>query len=236
MEAKKLTKPQENKLSTFEDIETVLDNHSEIINRIGEFAVTKTEFSSVISAIRQKAVLKNTITRGVTEAKSAKRIELENLILKNSATLYVLGQKKGNEIIKAVSKITQTELDRVRDSDIVNKANSVLNLMESNITQLESFGKNAGSIEELRSCITEYQNSSRNKSASVSEKSVLNISLRELFAKGMSIIVNELDKFVDSLKSEEKDFYNKYYSVRSIKNLGIRHKKPQENKSTSNPA
>lgn len=226
MEQIKLTKPQENKLSTFGDIETVLENNISIINTIPEFINTKSEFSNVISSIRAKAVRKGTVMKGMAQTKSMKRIELESVILENSSALYILGNKKSNEIIKAISKLNQSELDRFRDSEIVNKANAILHTMEENAVELANYGKDSDAIEKLKACILNYKNSTVEKSTSTTEKTLINVSLAELFKKGMELLENEIDKFVDSQKATNREFYISYYTVRTIKHLGVRHKKP----------
>lgn len=41
----------------------------------------------------------------------------------------------------------------------------------------------------------------------------------------MDILDKEIDRMVDSLQTKEKNFYESYYAVRSVKNLGLRHRK-----------
>lgn len=226
MEQIKLTKPQENKLSTFEDIETVLENNINIINNIPEFVNTKNEFNNVISNIRDKAVRKGTVTKGITQTKTVKRIELESVIIESSSALYILGHKKSNEIIKAIAKVNQSELDRFRDTEIVNKANAILHTMEENSDELANFGKNTDDIQKLKTSIQNYKNSTVEKSSSTTEKTVINVSLVELFKRGMELLENEIDKFAESKKTAHRDFYISYFTVRSIKHLGVRHNKP----------
>ncbi|MBK8983691.1 MAG: hypothetical protein IPM38_15580 [Ignavibacteria bacterium] len=57
--------------------------------------------------------------------------------------------------------------------------------------------------------------------------------IKEFFQTGMDILDKEIDRMVDSLQTKEKNFYESYYAVRSVKNLGLRHRKetdlqPQE--------
>ncbi|MBK8382102.1 MAG: hypothetical protein IPL16_09450 [Ignavibacteria bacterium] len=58
MDEIKLTKLQENKLSTFRDIETVLDRNKTVVDRIPQFSDSVMRFKNVISEIALKAVKK----------------------------------------------------------------------------------------------------------------------------------------------------------------------------------
>lgn len=41
----------------------------------------------------------------------------------------------------------------------------------------------------------------------------------------MYILDNEIYSMVNLLKTKEKNFFDSYYAVRSVKNLGLRHRK-----------
>lgn len=225
----KLTKPQENKLSTFKDIESVIDRNKTVIDRIPQFGDSVMRFKNVISEIELKAVKKSTVRKGISENKTLKRIELESAVIEIASGLSVFGAKTENEVIKAVAYVTQTLLDKLRDTEISNKAVSILNCAVENETELAQYGISSDDINKLRVCISDYKTSSNEKSGSHSESIVILKTLKELFAEGMEILEKEIDNFVDSMKSKEKDFYESYYAVRTVKNLGVRHKKQPEN-------
>ena len=224
----KLTKKQENKISMFKDLETVLDNNVSIIDRIPQLKDSTDKFKNLITDISNKAVIKNTVLKGSVITKTNKRIELETAILESASALSAFGSKTENEIIKAISHTTSSSLDKSRDTDLINKANSILDMMVQNETALVSYAVSSDDIEKLRNCIAAYKNSSAVTSGSKTESLLINKSLQELFQEGMHILEFEIDKMVDSLKSKEKNFYDSYYAVRTIKNLGIRHRKLPE--------
>jgi len=228
----KLTIPQENKFSTFIEIETVLDRNNQIVSRIPQLADSAEKFKSVISDISTKAEKKNTVTKGVTQTKSLNRVGLENVVVEISSALFAYGHKTTNEVIKAISNVPPSSLDRMRDTEVVNKANVILNLADENQEALVNYGISSEDITNLRNCITGYKSSSSEKSGSKTESKVITKSLKELFQNAMDILDNELDRMVNSLQSKEKNFYASYYAVRSVKNLGIRHKKQPESKPT----
>ncbi|HMS65390.1 MAG TPA: hypothetical protein PKD83_09085, partial [Ignavibacteria bacterium] len=161
----------------------------------------------------------------LTETKTIKRIELESAILETSSTLFVLGTKTENEVIKAISHVTLTGLDKLRDMEVINKANSILNSLTENESALVEYGVTADELAKLRNCIANFKTSSIEKSGSSTESIMITQSLRELFSGAMDILEKEIDKFVDAQESRNHEFHSSYYAVRSIKNLGIRHKK-----------
>ncbi|MBK9331648.1 MAG: hypothetical protein IPM96_04385 [Ignavibacteria bacterium] len=225
MNEHKLSKVQENKLSTFIDIETVLDRNSSIVTEIPALSVSVLDFKKVISDINSKAVRRNTVRRGASETKTLKRIELENTTVELASALYVFGHKNSDEVIKAIANIPPSLLDRMRDTEVINKANSILNTVTEKADDLTSFGITQTDIARLRSCIENYISSNINKSGSHTESVVITKTLKELFQTGMDILDKEIDRMVDSLQTKEKNFYESYYAVRSVKNFGLRHRK-----------
>lgn len=224
MDQIKLTKQQENKFSTFEEIEAVLNTNSQFINTIPEFVISKTEFSAIVDSLRNKAIKKNTASVGMTTDKSLKRNALESITKELAAVLYIYGKKNNSSVIKSIADIKQSDVLRMRDTELLNRASSLLETIESLPAGLDAYGKKNTDIDELRNCISNYHNSSIEKTNSAVEKYSINFNLKDLFKKGMDILSSEIDKFVDSFKHSNPDFYTSYYSVRSIKNLGIRHK------------
>lgn len=229
MSVYKLSKRQENKYSMFMELETVLDSSKSIVERIPQLNDSTSKFKNIILEIGQKAVSKNTVKKGTVITKTVKRLELESAILEYSSALFAYGSKSENEVTKAIAHVTSSSLDKLRDSEIINKANSILNQLTENASALESFDVKQADIEKLGNCIRNYKNSGIDTSVSKTESLLLTKTLQELFNSGMHILEFEIDKIVDSLKSKEKKFYDSYYSVRYIKNLGIRHKKQAEN-------
>lgn len=225
MDESKLSKTLENRLSTFVDIETVLDRNSDIIMKITELKDSTANFKQIISDINTKAVKRNNVKKGTSQAKSLKRTELEDMTVALSAALFAYGHKTSNEVVKAISNIPPSLLERMRDSDMVNKAGAVLTTLNEYAAELPPYGISADDITELRDAIDNYRSSNTVKSGSHMESIVITKSLHELFQSGMDILDNEIDRMVNSLQKKEKNFYDSYYAVRSVKNLGLRHRK-----------
>ena len=220
-----MSKAQENRLSTFIDIETVLNRNSDIIAGIPAFAESTANFKQLISVINSSSVKRNTIKKGASQTKSIKRQELESITIELASGLSVFGHKTSNEVIKAISNVSPSHLDRLRDLDIANKAEAILNTLKQYENDLASYGITESDISALETCIDEYKSPNIEKSGSYMESKVITKSLRELFQNCMDILDNEIDGMVNLLQTKEKNFYDSYYAVRSVKNLGLRHRK-----------
>ena len=228
-----MSKAQENRLSTFIDIETVLNRNSAIIAGIPAFAESTANFKQHISEINSSSVKRNTIKKGASETKSLKRQELESITIELASGLSVFGHKTSNEVIKAISNVSPSHLDRLRDSDIANKAAAILNTLKQYVNDLAPYGITENDIAALENCIEEYKSSNVEKSGSYMESKVITKSLQELFQSCMDILDNEIDSMVNLLQTKEKNFYDSYYAVRSVKNLGLRHRKQADPDSQS---
>ncbi|MEZ4690063.1 MAG: hypothetical protein R3A12_07730 [Ignavibacteria bacterium] len=235
MKETKLTKRQENRLSTFLDIETVLDRNMGRINTIPKMADSVANFKQVISDINTKAELRNTVYKGASETKSQKRTEMENLTFELSSALYSFGHNTSNEVIMAIANMSASMLDRMRDTEITNKANTILTALNENADALVEYGITENEISALSNCIENYKTSSSDKSGSFTEKVVITKSLKELFETGNEILEKDLDRMVNSLQTKDKNFYDSYYAARSVKNLGVRRKKQPESNAPGSP-
>ena len=224
----KLTKLQENKLSTFVDIETVLDRNEAIVKSVQQLADSTAEFKNLIKDINNKAVRRNSIKHGTSEAKSVKRTELENVTVELASALYVYGLKSSDEVVKAIANVPKSSLERMRDSDVINKAGAILTSLKENEEALPHYGINSDDIKRLSDCIESYIDTNTEKSGSHMESKVITSSLRELFQRCMDILDREIDNMVNSLQTREKNFFDSYYAVRTVKNLGLRHRKPSD--------
>lgn len=231
----KLSKPQENKLSMFRDLETVLDRNRIIIERIPALSDSVSKFKNVIEEISNKAVMKNTVLKGAIERKTNKRIELETVIIENAAALSAFGAKTENEMIKAIADVSPSSIDRLRDTEVINKAKSILDIIVANASALVSYSVSPEDIEKFRTSIENYRISSTETSGSKTDSLIINRTLQDLFRYGMQILSKEVDKMIDALKNKEKNLYDSYYAVRTIKNIGIRHKKIPENQTAQSP-
>lgn len=52
--------------------------------------------------------------------------------------------------------------------------------------------------------------------------------MNDLFDKTDELIYEELDRFMEMMRPTETELYNKYFSARVVKDLGIRHRTPVE--------
>jgi hypothetical protein len=228
MSESKLSKSQENKLSTLIDLDQVLERYSSTVEGIPAFAESVRNFRELLSAIRESSVERGTVLKGKTLAKSTTRVELENAAVEAAAVLFAFGTKKGDAVVTAVADVTPSTLDRLRDTEVLSRAIALQRSIAERIDLLADYGFSGDDMERFNQRITRFESSNEEKSSSASRKKYLTKSLGELFQTGFMMLDTEIDMFVNSLRTKDKTFYDSYYGIRSVKNLGIRHKKLPE--------
>ena len=219
---------QSNKLTMFEAVINYLEERTGIVNSIAEFAVSFTEFKTAAKSISEKEVERQTASAGKTNAKYSAEEELIDSTVDVGAGLFTYSRKNKIAESKELSDISERKLGRLKDVDLLNKCTQVYNAAKNVESELAPFGVTAELVEGLRSKIAAFELSIGDRNASAAKRKGAGKTVVEMFNEADDILEEELDRFVDKFKTRDTDFYEGYYAARNIKNLGVRHRAPEE--------
>jgi hypothetical protein len=224
---------EENTLHMFKDVVAVLVANSSITAAIPQFSVSKDEFTDLIADIDEANQLLINAAEGKTDEKTNAEEELENLLIVFCGKFFVYARRKKNEELKSLTNINDSALKKLRDRELIDKAELIQRKAADHNADLVQYGITETEITLLDTKIKAFEAKIGEQGTGYSGRGGARKSLNTLFADANGILKEELDGMMESFYETNPDFYNQYISARGIKNLGIRHRKNKNNNPNS---
>lgn len=219
-----MDKRQENRLTMYEALLMLLQSNNEKTQVVGTFAGTVTELAGLVSAVKSKSIEVDIATVGKVVAKEGAQEALMAALLPACSALYVIGRKQHNMEIQGRVNISETKLHRMRDTELASFGTALADLATAQAPALEPMGFGAEKLADLKAKAETYAASIGARKVSVADRKGARGTMNDLFDKTDELIHEELDRYMEMLRPTETELYNKYFSARVVKDLGIRHR------------
>lgn len=219
---------QENKLTMYEAVTSLLDANTAKTSSMSAFATTLDSFKDILDAISEKNILKNTATAGKTTLKNQNQADLIASAVPIAGALFALGTATNDPRIQALGDIKKGDLLKLRDTELTDVVTSIKNLADGYAAALAPYGVTPVAITALDTKINSYSTSIGGKDSSFSTKVAAGKVLPELFDDADSILKDQLDRMMEMFAPTDQQFYLEYKSAREIKDLGHRFDEPDE--------
>jgi ribosomal protein L17 len=218
-----LNKKQENKMSMYEAVTSLLDANSTIISTLAALVDIKDEFGSLIVQIKSKGSEKRDSTKGKVQTKNEAEDALVNKLLEIGAPLYSYARRTKNNTLIEICNISETGLKRLRDTELESKANSIHAGANEHIADLGDYGITAAAVTDLSNLINSFHLALGDRESSAAVKTGATKTLAELFKQADDVLYNSMDMLIENYRMTQTDFYQKYLAARVIKDIGVRH-------------
>jgi len=219
---------EENKLVMFEAVEAVLSKNQTAVDTLPALAEAKEEFASLITQITDTEKKFGTVTVGKVAARDAVENDLIEALLALKGALASLARKSKNAELALLVKFTKSDLQRIGDTDLENKAATVLELIQTNKTALAAYNVDDTEIAEFTAALQAFKTATATKQTSFTGKSGARVSLSELFEAADEVLKVDLDNLLLRMKKGYPGFVNEYQAARVIKDLGGKHKDDED--------
>ena len=219
-----MNKRQENKLTMYEGLLTLLQANSAEFQSIGGFSDAVTQFSSIVSEVKAKSNETEVLTAGKVAAKHEAEDLLVGLLLPVCSALYIFARKQDNTEIKERANITEAKLRAMRDTELASYGESIADLANTNASALALMGITAEMIADLKGKAQAYTAAIGARESSVAERKGARGSMNELFDKADELLNEDFDRYFELLRPTDTELYNKYFSARVVKDMGMRHR------------
>lgn len=210
---------QENKLTMFEAVISLLDANTAKTAVIAAFAATYNVFKNFVTQIKAKDVEKGGATTGKTSTKNADRAALVSAVMTVGGAVSALGAATNNNQLKEGGKTTRSELRDMRDTLLVTKAQGIYGLANANAAALVPYGITAAVITDLDTKITSYNNSLGARESSVAQQVGATTQIKTLFKKADKQLSEQVDLLMESFADSDPQFYTEYKQARVIYDL-----------------
>ena len=206
---------EKNRMSMYETVITYLLENKDVISINRSFSHAISKLRKVIDEIKIKdkelssdALEKTIITN---EAKD----DLIFALVPVTSALYNFAKESANIELKEKVRLSQSNLVRLRDNELLNKSIAVHHFAGIYISKLGKFRIKKNVLHALNQKIEKFRDALDNKIVTfVSSNAVL--SLNASFQDAENILNNQLDKLMEPFSDEYEEFYDDYLSIRSM--------------------
>ncbi len=214
-----MTKNEENRLTMYKAVHSFLQQNGTATSTIPVLAVLDNELGTVIGEIEQLHSAHQSVARGRAAEKEALEDRMIEEVVAAAAGLYVLAIQQGNMNVRDVAKVTPSGLKRMRDTELLVKAQTLSQYLEQSLGELADYGVTAEMVETLKSTIAEYDAALAGTESSAAKKTTQRTKLSEAFDRADDLLHNRLDPMMEVFRSSNKDLYNEYINTRVIRDL-----------------
>lgn len=214
-----MNRNQSNKFGMYNGVLSQLDSRSENNNIPQALQTGRDDLQAKIREIEQKDQEKGTVTSGKTVVKNQTGHKLIDQIMIISGPLTAWAVVNDNPEIKAIAGDKRSYLTRIRDNELGQKAEAILNAAEQQLSGLADYGVTQDHLTSLQALIETYRSALGDKESSFADRVSASVSLKTLFQEADEVLKLRLDPLMESIRPIDDDFYYGYKAARVIKDL-----------------
>lgn len=214
-----MNKREENKFTMYQGIKDLLTENQSSVATIPAFEESFQIFQTLLSQIAEKDQKYQNISVGAAEKKNQAEDELIDTVVAASSALRVFARRQRDEDLKKSSKVTPTGLKRMRDSELLTKAQNIFETISQRQTDLERFGITEEFVSDFKTKLESFDAALGSKESRVAESKSTRQELGEDFDMTDEVLYEELDGMIELIKKADPEFYNRYQAGRTIKDI-----------------
>ena len=216
-------------------VQTFLAGKTEITGTIPAFGRAITRLNDKIAEIKEADKNRGGKATGKGGSKNEVEEKLIAAVMKAASAIGTYAAEKELTDLGNLVDFNKWDLIKLRDSDLAAKAGLIKKTAEEKLTELADYGVTASdltTIEELAATFTQLIGEI---GAIRGGKVVETKNLGVLIDEAKAIAEKQLDRFAETLKAANGEFYNQYSAVRTVLDYGSSHTKPDDDGTTPPP-
>jgi hypothetical protein len=224
-----------NQMNMFTAVNSVFQLSKDSIAKIKALEGATGRFNDKLADIASRDAQYSTAAAGATAAKRSASTVLTDTVLRSANALFVLGNKTGNEQLKAECRIYPSHLFLLRDLTLIRVSSRVAEFAKQYVSELGVYGIAEQDIGSLDAAIASFRKAREEQQQRFSEVTSVRGMLYEVIAEAANILRNEVDPLMELIKVNNIEFYNQYWVARKIRNLHARASKNEKTEATLVP-
>lgn len=218
-----MTDRQENKLTMYKAVVNVAGSDTGTTSRVPAFADTLTRFQDLVSRIERTAREATTATAGKTVLKIATEGELIDKTVAVSSALSAFASQQRDVGLYEKAMVQRSTLRDLRDTEFPLHCKAIYELALGYEAELAQYGVSKEDIATLGDSISAFDTALTGQQGSTAIRTGGLKNLVELFGEADRILGEQMDKMVEVMRGYSREFYNRYFASRVIKDIGVRH-------------
>ena len=196
-----------------------MKENTDITDTVPAFATVAQQFQATIDSIEAKNLEHQSVAKGRAQQKAVNEDELVDSLVTIGSLLYVLAVQTGDKALQESVKVTESMLKKMRDVDLLNRANTIYNYAQNQATELVNYGMDEAALTSLGEKIETFSSALEDTEVGAAEKTAARQALSEAFDQTDHALYDMLDPLMEIFRTSYADYYNQYVSARVIKDL-----------------
>ena len=214
-----MTKREENKLSMYKAVLKFFDDNVAKLERIPVIASIIEGYRGLVGEVESKHEEHQTAAKGFADHKGDRKVDLVEELVTIGDILFAYAARINDQRLKALFKVTPSGLKEMRDTELLNRARTMHDRAEEHLTDLEEFTIDEAVLQVLQERIDAYEEALTGREAAAGTQTAARVALTDRFSAVDDILYDQLDPLMEVFRTEDRDFYNEYKSVRVIKDI-----------------
>jgi hypothetical protein len=211
---------QKNKLHMYNSVDAKLAENKPKLSFPPALPAALQRFDQTVQLIEAKETERSDQTTGKLEVRDEAEDILVELLVQVSSSLIAYASSSKNTELYQKAKIKKGMLHRLRDTELLLKAKSMLTLALQYNEQLVPFGITAEIMTAFQQAIPAFETASENVDKGFTGRSGARISVYDAFDQADAILKDQIDTMMESVKKVDYQLYNEYWAARVIHDLG----------------
>jgi hypothetical protein len=218
-----MTITQSNYLNMSNAVLTLFDEHAPAWTDSVVVADGVQQFRTTVATIVTAATKQgDNDPKGHTAAKERARDELENLVYRTALRLRSYASKVGDDVLKSKTLYSRSDLDRLKQNDLLNCSRVILNVCIEKLPELSAYLIDQSTVDSLQQCIDRAGELYAHRDTVEDERMEATAHLGLLFdqaRKNLKAIDDLIEGYVD-----DEEFVAAFFNARRIHDLRGRKK------------
>ncbi len=220
-----MNKRQENSKSTITSVQDVMEENVATVKGLPALDEAVTTLDSDVEALDGTVQDFNNVMKGKTSTKHDADSDLITAMHPIGRALRSLARKtKNNQLFEAVD-VPESDLEKMRPADLIDKAKTYLTNANNNLAALASYNVTQEELDTLQAKIDAFDKSVKSQGGGMANKST-DVDLVKAGFQKIADDLEDIDDIMERVKEKYPAFYDAYHDARRVKALGMRHKKP----------
>jgi len=211
-----------NYLNMLLSVKKFLGENSAVTSVKPAFARAITRLNEKIAAIQALDEKRGERGSGVTGTKSQVKEYLIDNILKTAGAIKAYASENNKPDLIKEGSIKKSDLIKIRELDLVKRADSVYERALSKSADLNDFGVEAADLNSMMDLRNTFSDLISEVGSKQGQRAGKTKSLDTLFEEVKIILEQQVDGLAETFKKDNPSFYNQYKAVRVISDRGGR--------------
>lgn len=217
-----MNKTQQAKLGMMDNILALCAANAGVVAFVIAFSKGVTKLQDIVKAIKKAAQIQaGQSTGGKNKAVAKEDLAEITLTVANGVSAY--GSSIGDGDLVKSMEFTLSKLEKTRDENLPNVAETVKGVALSLLADLGDYGITTQTVDDLDKAITNFEIANTDPATIKAEKEVATKNIKQGFADADTLFDTILDKLVKQLAAKDAEFVKKYLELRRIGKVGTRH-------------